>query len=102
MYRLVWEFDAKPERVTDFEKIYDVNGRWATFFKQSADYLGTELYKNTHDPQRFVAVDRWRSRVAYENFRKANAATYAKLDEWCRQLLSHERMLGSTDDGRED
>ena len=100
MYRLVWEFDAKPERVADFEKIYNLDGRWATFFKSSPDYLGTELYKNTHDPHRFVAVDVWRSRVTYESFRKANADTYAKLDEWCRQLLSHERMLGTTDDGK--
>jgi len=100
MYRLVWEFDAKPERVADFEKVYAADGRWATFFKQSPDYLGTELYKNVNRPVRFVAVDIWRSRVAYESFRKANSADYAKLDEWCRQLLAHERMLGSTDDGK--
>ena len=100
MYRLVWEFDAKPERVADFEKVYSAAGRWATFFKSSPDYLGTELYKSTQDLNRFVAVDRWRSRVAYDNFRKANAAEYATLDEWCRQLLQHERMLGSTDDGK--
>ena len=100
MYRLVWEFDAQPERVGEFENIYGHHGRWAEFFKQSADYVGTELYKNTADPHRFVAVDVWRSRVAYEAFRKANAAEYSTLDEWCRQLLTHERMLGSTDDGK--
>lgn len=101
MYRLVWEFDAKPERVADFEKIYAADGRWAAFFKQSPEYLGTELYKNVGTPTRFVAVDSWRSRTSYESFRKAKAADYAKLDEWCRVLLEHERMLGSTDDGRE-
>ena len=101
MYRLVWEFDAKPERVADFEKVYAIDGRWATFFKQSPDYLGTELYKNVTNPTRFVAVDTWRSRVAYEAFRKTKSADYSKLDDWCRQLLAHERMLGSTDDGRE-
>lgn len=100
MYRLVWEFDAKPDRVADFEKVYATSGRWVAFFRQSPDYLGTELYRNTNDSHRFVAVDCWRSRVSYENFRKANAEEYARLDEWCRQLLSHERMLGTTDDGK--
>jgi heme-degrading monooxygenase HmoA len=100
MYRLVWEFEAKPERVIDFEKVYSPEGRWATFFNLSPDYLGTQLYRNTQDVQRFVAVDLWRSRAAYESFRKANAAEYATLDEWCRQLLTHERMLGVTDDGK--
>jgi len=100
MYRLVWEFDAKPERVDDFEKVYSLDGRWTTFFKLSPDYLGTELYKHTGHKHKFIAVDVWRSRIAYEAFRKSNAAEYATLDEWCRQLLDHERMLGVTDDGK--
>ena len=100
MDRLVCEFDAQPNRVAVLEGISATHGRWAEFFKQSADYVGTELYKNTSDPNRFVAVDVWRSRVAYEAFRKANAVEYSALDEWCRQLLTHERMLGSTDDGK--
>ncbi|MGC3981432.1 MAG: antibiotic biosynthesis monooxygenase [Steroidobacteraceae bacterium] len=100
MYRLVWEFDAKQERVADFEKVYSPEGRWTTFFKLSPDYLGTELYKSQGNGHRFVTVDTWRSRAAYESFRKANAAEYATLDDWCRQLLSHERMLGVTDDGK--
>lgn len=100
MYRLVWEFDVKPERASDFEAVYSQDGRWTTFFKLSADYLGTELYKGTGNPHHFITVDIWRSRAAYEAFRKANAAEYATLDQWCRQLLVHERMLGVTDDGR--
>ena len=100
MYRLVWEFDAKPERVADFEKVYSADGRWCGFFRLSPDYLGTELYRSANNPLRFVTVDQWRSRTAYEAFRKANAAEYAALDDWCRQLLVHERMLGVTDDGK--
>jgi len=100
MYRLVWELDVRPERVTDFEKVYSPDGRWTTFFRLSADFLGSELYKSTASPHRFVVVDAWRSRAAYELFRKNNAAEYATLDEWCRQLLRHERMLGVTDDGK--
>lgn len=100
MYRLVWEFEAKAGRVAEFEQVYSSQGRWTMFFSRSEDYLGTELYKHTGDPRRFVAVDAWRSRAAYESFRKTNADAYAALDEWCRQLLEHERMLGVTDDGK--
>ncbi len=100
MYRLVWEFDVKPEKVTEFEQVYSPEGRWANFFNLSPDYMGTQLYRNIKDTHRFVAVDQWRSRTTYETFRKNNAAEYATLDEWCRQLLEHERMLGVTDDGK--
>ena len=100
MYRLVWEFDVHPEKVSDFEQVYSHEGRWVTFFKQSPDYVGTQLYRNTQEPHRFVAVDQWRSRMSYEAFRKQHAEDYASLDTWCRQLLIRERMLGVTDDGK--
>ena len=100
MYRLVWEFDAKPECVTEFELEYGTEGRWAQFFSASPDFLGTELYRNTRAAERFIAVDVWRNRSAYEAFRKANATEYAAIDESCRKLLNHERMLGVTDDGK--
>lgn len=100
MYRLVWEFEAKSGRVAEFEQVYSAQGRWALLFSRSDDYLGTDLYKHANNPRLFVAVDTWRSRTAYEGFRKSNAAEYAALDDWCRQLLDHERMLGVTDDGK--
>lgn len=100
MYRLVWEFEAKSGRVAEFEQVYSAQGRWVLLFSRSPDYLGTDLYKHSSSPRHFVAVDTWRNRAAYENFRKSNAVEYAALDEWCRQLLDHERMLGVTDDGR--
>lgn len=100
MYRLVWEFAAAPGRIPEFEQVYSPQGRWANLFRRSPDFLGTELYRHTADSKRFIAVDVWRNRSAYENFRKQNAADYAALDAWCRQLLEHERMLGVTDDGK--
>jgi quinol monooxygenase YgiN len=100
MYRLVWEFDAQPERADEFDQVYGADGQWADFFRRSPEYLGTQLYRNTQNPLRFIAVDQWRSRASYETFRKNNAADYATLDAWCRQLLTHERMLGVTDDGK--
>ena len=100
MYRLVWEFEVKAGRVAEFEQVYSSKGRWTLFFSRSTDYLGTDLYKHVESAHRFVAVDTWRSRAAYEGFRKSNAGEYAALDDWCRHLLDHERMLGVTDDGK--
>jgi len=54
MYRLVWELDAKPERVADFEMVYGAQGRWDSFFRLSPDYLGSELYKSTGTVQQGI------------------------------------------------
>lgn len=101
MYRIVWEYDAKPEQLEQFENVYGPEGLWVKFFRKSADFLGTELFRCTNNPYRFVTLDEWRSRATYENFRKTYAAEYAQLDEFCERITLHERTLGVTDDGKE-
>jgi len=101
MYRIVWEYDVRPEQVTQFEQVYGAEGLWIKLFHNSSDHVGTELYRSITKPNRFVTVDSWRSRAAYESFRKAFAADYAHLDEWCERIVEHERTLGVTDDGKD-
>lgn len=101
MYRIVWEFAVKPESILEFEEVYGPQGQWAVFFRRSPDYVSTELFRSTSDPARFVTLDAWRSRAAYEQFRKTYADDYAALDDWCERLIERERTLGVTDDGRE-
>jgi heme-degrading monooxygenase HmoA len=104
MYRIVWEYDVRPAEVAQFEQVYGPEGLWAKFFRNSTDYVGTELFRNLGSGEaahRYITLDRWRSRAAYEAFRKTFAADYAQLDEWCERLVEHERTLGVTDDGKE-
>jgi heme-degrading monooxygenase HmoA len=101
MYRIVWEYDVRPAEVAQFEQVYGSEGLWAKFFRNSPDYVSTELFRNVGTGHRFITLDCWRSRSAYESFRKTFAADYAHLDEWCERLVEHERTLGVTDDGKE-
>jgi heme-degrading monooxygenase HmoA len=100
MYRIVWEYDAEPARLQEFEQVYGPAGKWVEFFRGSPDYVGTELFRSTGSPERFITLDTWRSRAAYEAFRKAHAEEYAQLDQWCQSLTKHERTLGMVDDGK--
>jgi len=101
MYRIVWQYDVRPERAAEFEQVYGPEGDWVQFFRSSADFLGTELYRTDQAPSRYITVDAWRSRPAYESFRKLHSERYAKLDEWCGQFTVHERTLGMSDDGKD-
>jgi heme-degrading monooxygenase HmoA len=101
MYRIVWEYDVRASEVTQFEQVYGRDGLWTKLFSNSADYVGTELFRSVAQANRFITQDCWRSRAAYESFRKAYAADFAHLDEWCERLVEHERTLGVTDDGKE-
>jgi heme-degrading monooxygenase HmoA len=100
MYRIVWEYDAAPERVKEFEREYGSSGRWVDFFRRSEDYVSTELFRSLDSPTRFMTLDCWRTRAGYEAFRKAHADDYSRIDEQCAQLTAHERILGMVDDGK--
>lgn len=101
MYRIVWQYEVRPQRLAEFEQVYGPEGEWVQFFRSSPDFVATELYRSTTNPMQFATVDVWRSRPSYEAFRKANSERYGKLDEDCNQLTAHERALGMSDDGRD-
>jgi hypothetical protein len=100
MFRIVWEFDANPERVREFELVYGSSGDWVDLFRRSSDYVSTELFRSIESTTRFITLDCWRSRSGYESFRKEHAAEYVRLDELCEKLTLHERILGMVDDGK--
>ncbi len=100
MFRIVWEFDATPEQVSEFERVYGSSGKWVDFFRRSPHYVGTELFRSLDSPTRFMTLDSWRTRAGYEAFRKAHAKEYAQIDEWCANMTAHERILGMVDDGK--
>lgn len=101
MYRIVWQFDARPDQLKQFEEVYGPEGLWTKFFRKSSEFVGTQLFRCTTNPNRFVTLDEWRSRAGYESFRKTYAAEYAQLDDWCSRLIERERTLGVTDDGKD-
>jgi heme-degrading monooxygenase HmoA len=93
MYRIVWEFEVEASRALEFERTYGAEGAWVAFFRGGAGYLGTELFRSTVEPLRFLTVDRWTSRAAYDAFSTARQHEYAALDERCAALTRAERLV---------
>lgn len=92
---LVWEFGPAPGREAEFERAYGPEGDWARFFQRDPGYLGTELLRGSGG--RYLTLDRWRTRAAFEAFKKREAAEYAAIDRRMEALTSHEASLGSFD-----
>jgi heme-degrading monooxygenase HmoA len=95
MFHIVWAFRAAPERAVDFAAAYGPAGGWVGLFREGAGYRDTELFRSTADPSRFLTVDRWESRPAYEQFRRERASDYARLDAACEALTVQEEFLGA-------
>ena len=101
MYRIVWEYDVRPDQVAQFEQVYGPEGLWVRLFGNSPDFVSTELFRGMGKAHRYMTLDCWRTRAGYESFRKSYSADYAHLDEWCERLVEHERALGVSDDGKD-
>ena len=93
-YLALWEFQVKPESVSTFEETYGPDGAWAQLFRQSPDYLGTELLRGLDHPDRYLTLDHWTSRESLHRFKQDHHAAYAALDKQCESLTERETFLG--------
>jgi heme-degrading monooxygenase HmoA len=97
MYVILWEFRAKEGREKEFEKVYGAHGDWALLFRRGEGYRTTELWADPGEPRRFITLDRWESREAYESFRRAWRSEFEALDRRCEAMTDREVHLGSFD-----
>jgi quinol monooxygenase YgiN len=93
-YLALWEFQVKPASISAFEETYGPTGAWAQLFRQSPDYLGTELVRDLNRPGRYLTLDRWTSGESLLRFKQDHQAAYAELDKQCESLTEREVFLG--------
>ena len=93
-YIALWEFQVKPDSIPAFEETYGPDGAWAQLFRQSPDYLGTELVRDLDHPGRYLTLDHWTSREALHRFKQDHQSAYSALDKQCESLTEKEVFLG--------
>lgn len=96
-YDIVWEFRVPLTRTVQFVEAYASDGPWAQLFRRAPGFIETRLLQDTEDAGRYLTVDRWESRAAFEAFKRDFAADYNALDEQLEGLASLEVRLGAFD-----
>jgi len=91
---VVWEFRVRADARERFEIQYGPQGEWAALFRQSAEYVQTDLVRDSEDPLRFLTLDFWKSSAAYEQFRQLHAAEYKAIDARCDAMTESEKEIG--------
>lgn len=93
MIALVFVYDvSQPE---EFERVYGPDGEWAEFFRQGRGFVGTELLRDVEQPGRFLVVDRWESRDAYNAFVEQHREEYMRRVDETVFLYDNELRLGT-------
>jgi heme-degrading monooxygenase HmoA len=78
----------------DFESVYGANGEWADFFRRGSGFLGTELLRELDNPGRYLVIDRWESRAAFDGFANEHQAEYFRRAEDATVYYVQELQLG--------
>lgn len=94
-YTVIWEFEVRLDKLSEFEKMYDSKGDWAQLFCQGEGFLHTDLVQDIEKENRYVVLDHWQSRVQYLAFREAFNQAYDALDDFSRSLIIQVRLLGA-------
>ena len=77
MLALFFSYEARDP--DEFERAYGPEGEWSEFFRRGAGYIGTELLRDVENPGRYLVVDRWESREAYQAFVDEHRGEYMRL-----------------------
>lgn len=93
-YATLWEFVIAPSKQAEFEAHYGPDGTWARLFRRASGYAGSELLRDRADPLRYLTIDRWESREAWQAFRREHATEYESLDREFEGLTTREAPLG--------
>jgi heme-degrading monooxygenase HmoA len=98
-YVIVWRYRVRRGAEQRFERIYGPRGAWARLFRKSRGYLGTQLFREVGQGQsagvRYVTIDMWRSRAAFDAFHRRHHAEYQRIDHQCDALTLHEEEIGA-------
>ncbi len=93
MIALVFVYDvAEPE---PFERVYGAEGEWSEFFRRGRGYIGTELLKDVEQPGRYLVIDRWESRDAYNAFVESHRDEYMRRVDESVFLYDQELRFGT-------
>lgn len=73
MLVIVWEYQAQPDRIEDFESFYRPDGPWGDLFRSAPGFVSITLMKDLKTPGRYMVADRWTSETVYEDFKLSHA-----------------------------
>jgi heme-degrading monooxygenase HmoA len=93
MLTLVFSYEARDP--AEFEQVYGPDGEWAAFFRAGDGYVGTELLRDVEVAGRYLVLDRWESRDAYQAFVEANRDEYMRRVDETAFHYDQELRLGT-------
>jgi hypothetical protein len=90
---VVWQFDVKPGREDDFERLYGADGEWTDVSRRSRSFLGSSFLRDLSAP-RYVLIEYWSEMLPYEKHRIDVRDEIVELERSRQEMLDGALPLG--------
>ena len=94
MIAIMWQFDVKNGRETEFEQMYGADGEWTAMNRHTRSYLGSSFLHDQNRSSRYIVVEYWSEMLVYEQNRASRAAAIASLETRRTTLVDSVEPLG--------
>ena len=93
-FTYIWRYAVDSAHQSEFLAAYLPDGEWAQLFSQDAEYLRTDLFRDSTHLDQYMTIDYWTSEQARDFFRENYASEFAELDRRCETYTVSEEFVG--------
>ena len=94
MIAILWQFDVRAGRETDFEHFYGADGDWTSVNRHSRSYLGSAFLRDQTQPSRYVLIEYWSEMLVYEEHKTFQKERMRDLEAHRSELVASFEPLG--------
>ena len=94
MIAIMWQFDVKNGRETEFEQLYGVDGEWTAMNRHTRSYLGSSFLHDQNRSSRYIVIEYWSEMIVHEQDRARRSAAIASLEGRRATLVDSVEPLG--------
>lgn len=94
MIAVIFQFEIKPGREAEFERLHGADGEWTALSRQSRSFIGSSFLREFASPPRYVLVEYWSEMVVYERHLKDLAADIEALEQRRADMVAATLSLG--------
>ena len=94
MIAIMWRFDVKNGRETDFEQLYGADGEWTAMNRQTRSYLGSSFLRDQNEPSRYMVIEYWSEMIVYERHRASHTKAVASIEDRSTTLVKSVEPMG--------
>src|SRR3569832_314742 len=94
MIAIMWQFDVKSGRESEFEEFYGADGEWTRVNRNARSYLGSSFLRDQNRSSRYIVIEYWSEMLVYEEHRAFRSDAIDSLEARRTALVSSVEPMG--------